>query len=153
MKFRSRCVLCWLFGISDNKDQMFSLSSRKKMKMDITGNTAFLSASDPEAKRKASDLKSKPVVAYPIKKDIDGLFFWSLEQEKVLSDPVMPRTIIKGGSGVGKTLLLKTEALEAAKLSSEEKSVLFVVGSIFQQSPDDHQIFLQKTNFNEYDFF
>ncbi len=144
MKFRSRCVLCWLFGISDNKDQMFSLSFRKKMKMDITGNSDFLSASDPESKR---------VAAYPIKKDIDGLFFWSLEQEKVLSDPVMPRTIIKGGSGVGKTLLLKTEALEAAKLSSEEKSVLFVVGSIFQQSPDDHQIFLQKTNFNEYDFF
>jgi hypothetical protein len=144
VKFRSRCVLCWLFGISDNKDQMFSLSFRKKMKMDITGNSDFLSASDPESKR---------VAAYPIKKDIDGLFFWSLEQEKVLSDPVMPRTIIKGGSGVGKTLLLKTEALEAAKLSSEEKSVLFVVGSIFQQSPDDHQIFFQKTNFNEYDFF
>jgi hypothetical protein len=72
---------------------------------------------------------------FPRKIDRSGLervkFFWTPEQKILMSDPANTRLVIKGGPGVGKTLLLKNKLLQIADSTSEENSVLFIVGTGF----------------------
>jgi hypothetical protein len=65
----------------------------------------------------------------------------------VMSDPANTRIIIKGGPGVGKTLLLKNKVMEIADSTSKDNSVLFIVGTVSYISSRDFKIFVKKTNF------
>jgi hypothetical protein len=65
----------------------------------------------------------------------------------VMSDPANTRLIIRGGPGVGKTLLLKNKLLQIADSTSIDNSVLFIVGSGFSFSSRDFKIFVEKTDF------
>ena len=116
------------------------LNFRNKVHEGLTSSTDPISVSAPR--------NGNP--GYPKNIDRSGLervkFFWTPQQKMVMSDQGNTRLIIRGGPGVGKTLLLKNKVLEIADSTSEEKlSVLFIVGSLFRQSSKDFQMFVKKT--------